>query len=96
MKIEIKTEKGMIKSCDVTTENGAVIENITNISFDAGLDCIPRATIEVNSMDDVTFELLDKNTDVYIHSDDLIKFPTYKIIEHLRNMGYEVAPKGEK
>lgn len=93
MKIDIKTEKAMIKSCDVTTENGAVIENITNISFDAGLDYIPRATIEVNSMDDATFELLDKNTDVCIHSDDLIKFPTYQIIEHLKGMGYEVTPK---
>lgn len=90
MKIEIKTEKGIITSCDVTTENGAKIDKISNLSFDAGLDRIPRATIEVLSMDDATFELLDKNTDVYIHSDDLIKFPTHMVIEHLKGLGYKV------
>jgi hypothetical protein len=93
MKIQIKTEGSNILSHSVTTDKNHKIDNITDIEYHAGVGEIPRATITVNSMGDSTFELLDKHCDIEIRSHYLGSFPTYEIIEHLKEMGYQVTPK---
>ena len=95
MKINISKhpDSNQIYSCEITTEEGHKLDQVREIDFHAGVGEVSRARITLNQMDDATFELLDASTEVIIKSDYLFSFPTYEIIKHLKEMGYEVTPK---